>query len=78
MERRSDPVLCVFDKKTKLYDKPFSIRHVGEAVREFETLKTQKDNKIGMNPDDFELHHIGQFQFEIGTLVPNDQNIPVA
>lgn len=52
------PICAVFDKKTGLYDNPFTVRHVGEAVREFDTVRKMPETKFGKNPEDFDLMHI--------------------
>lgn len=61
-------ILAVRDRKTALFDQPFAIRHVNEAIREFTIIAKNKDTKWGKNPEDFELVQIGTFDDETGTL----------
>lgn len=60
------PICAVFDKKTGLYDNPFTVRHVGEAVREWDIVTKNKDTKYGKNPEDFDLMEIGSFDYTKG------------
>lgn len=60
------PICSVYDKLTNLYELPFVARHTGEAIREFADVKKQEGNKFSKNPDDFQLRHLGYFDFETG------------
>lgn len=61
-------ICAVFDKKTGLYDRPFPVRHVGEAVREWDIVRKNPETKFGKNPEDFDLMHIGTFHETKGTF----------
>jgi len=61
-------ICAVYDRKTKLFDQPFSIRHVAEAIREFTIISKNKETKWGKNPEDFDLLQIGTYDDETGTL----------
>lgn len=38
-------LIAVYDKKTALFDNPFTVRHVGDAIREWDIVrKIQKLN----------------------------------
>lgn len=63
-------VVAIFDKKTGLYGSPALVVHVGEGVREFDTLKNEPGSKINKNPEDFDLHHIGMWDARKGVLEP--------
>lgn len=62
------PMIAVFDKKTSLYDSPMLSRHTGESIREFERISKDPATKFGQHQGDFELHQIGTFDEETGTL----------
>lgn len=62
------PIVSVFDKKTGLFSNPFSVRHIGEAVREWDIVRKDTDTKIGKNPEDFDLRQIGYFDEQTGEL----------
>lgn len=54
-------VVSVFDKKTGLYGNPFIVRHVGEAIREWDVVRKNPETKYGKNPEDFDLMEIGSY-----------------
>lgn len=59
-------VIAVYDKKTALYDAPFSVRHIGEAIREWETITKDPKTKFGKNPEDFDLFQISEYDDTTG------------
>lgn len=59
-------VCCIYDKKTALYGPPAVVVHVGEAVREFDSLRKENGTKINRNPEDYELHHLGLWDSSTG------------
>lgn len=61
-------MIAVFDKKTALFDNPFSVRHVGDAIRQWDVVRKDTENKFGKNPEDFDLFQIGEYDDETGTL----------
>lgn len=63
-------ILAPFDKKTALYDRPFLVRHTGEAIREWEIVCKDQQTKYGKNPEDFDLYLVGQFDDESGEVIP--------
>lgn len=64
----TQPIITIFDKKTGLYDRPISVNHVGEAIREFDNLIKQPGNKYSMNPEDFSVFQIATYEVETGTI----------
>ncbi|QXP08156.1 MAG: hypothetical protein [Arizlama microvirus] len=72
---RLTPVIAVFDKKTGLFDPPFTVRHNGEAVREFGIVKKNPETKFGKNPEDFELFQIGNYNDTLGTFENLTQHV---
>lgn len=65
-----NPVCAVYDKKTGLFDQIFTVRHIGEAVREWDIVRKNKDTKFGKNPEDFDLFQIGVYNDELGEVEP--------
>lgn len=61
-------MVAVFDKKTALYDPPFSVRHTGDAIRQWDIVRADKETKFGKNPEDFDLFEIGTYDDESGKL----------
>lgn len=64
------PVVAVFDKKLALYEMPFTVRHIGEAVREFSDLKKNPETRFGKHPEDFDLFQIAKYSEVTGTFEP--------
>lgn len=62
------PLVSIFDKKTGLYEQVFAVRHVGEAIREFEILKKNLETKYGKNPEDFDLYQLGIYDYTTGDV----------
>ncbi|AZL82667.1 nonstructural protein [Apis mellifera associated microvirus 60] len=63
-------ILASYDKKTALYDRPFLVRHVNEALREWDIVCKDQQTKYGKNPEDFDLYLVGQFDDETGEVIP--------
>lgn len=61
-------VCAVFDKKTATYDNIFNIRHPGEAIRQWDTLRKNPETKFGKNPEDFDLMQIAWYDDSTGTI----------
>lgn len=62
------PIIAVYDKKTGLFENPFVVRHNGEAIREWDHVRQDKNTKFGKNPEDFDLFQIGVYEPETGNL----------
>lgn len=63
-------ILAPYDKKTGLYDRPFMVRHINEALREWEIVCKDTQTKYGKNPEDFDLYLVGEFDDESGECIP--------
>ncbi|AZL82940.1 hypothetical protein [Apis mellifera associated microvirus 61] len=61
--------VSVFDKKTGLYSDPFFVRHLGDALRQWDIVRKNPDTKYGKNPEDFDLFTVGVFDDESGELI---------
>lgn len=59
-------VLAVYDKKTGLFGQPFTVRHNGEAIREWDIVRKDSNTKFGKNPEDFDLYQVGNYYEETG------------
>lgn len=68
------PICAVFDKKSGLFDSPFAVRHVAEAVRQWDIVRKNPENKYGSHPEDFDLVQIGTYTestAELKTISPH-------
>jgi len=62
------PVIAIYDRKTALFDTPIMVRHVGTAIREFETLKSKPETKYGLNPEDYQMFQVALYDDETGAF----------
>lgn len=65
-------VVVVFDKKTALYENPSTVRHLGEAIRQWDFIRKDKENphnRIAKNPEDFDLYHIADYDDETAKFI---------
>lgn len=54
-------VFSVYDVKSEVYGRPFCAVAVGEALRAFKDLASDKNTTVGRYPDDFKLCQVGEF-----------------
>lgn len=71
--------LCaVYDRKTGLFDKPFAVRHNGDAIRDWDIVTKNRETRYGAHPSDFDLMCIGSFDDETGLLEKFQPHIHLA
>lgn len=68
-------ILAVYDKKTCTYDQPFTVRHLGDAIREWDVVRKNEQTKFGKHPEDFDLFQIGLFDDETAVLTEKKEHI---
>lgn len=67
-------IFAIWDKKAEAFvNEPFYARSKGIAIRAFRDLANSKDNDIGKHPEDYGLHHIGDFNHNNGTILSADE-----
>lgn len=60
----------VYDSKAKAFSAPFFAQNNDIAKRSFTQLANEKGtNNVSRFPEDFSLHHIGEFDDSTGKLV---------
>jgi len=64
-------VIAVYDKKIGLFDPPFTVRHPGEAIREWDIIIKNPETKFGKNPEDFDLFQVGTYDENTGSTTNN-------
>lgn len=64
------PMIAVRDLKTGLFDRPFTVRHTAEAIREWDIVRKDPQTKFGKNPADFDLFHIADYEDATGHISP--------
>lgn len=65
-------IFSVYDKKARIYDRPFSVPSDAHAARSFqqEVNRADENNMLYQYPDDYTLYHIGDFDTEVGKITP--------
>ena len=71
-------LIAVYDKKTGLFDKPFAVRHNGEAIREWDIVTKDGQTKFGKNPEDFDLYQIANYNDETGAITMCQPHVHLA
>ena len=62
-------IYSIYDSKSKAFSQPFSSANDQVAIRQFTTLASEQGNNVNKFPEDFSLHHIGEFDDSTGMLV---------
>ncbi|WNK13764.1 MAG: nonstructural protein [Microvirus sp.] len=61
-------IVALWDNAVEAFGTPFFVPHIGSAVRSFTDEVRNPDSQINKHPDDYELHHIGEFDPSTGDL----------
>lgn len=67
----------ILDTKADTFNTPFFMKTTGEAVRAFADLANDNQSMINKHPDDFRLFYVGDFDQELGRLVPLEKAQPL-
>lgn len=59
-------VVACYDKKARAFTKPFYVGHTDLALRAFAHAANTPGEEVNHHPEDFSLHHLGQFDDETG------------
>ena len=54
-------LFAVYDSKAEIYEKPFHMQTVGQALRGFTDVINDKETPLGQHPEDYTLFHIGDY-----------------
>ncbi len=65
-------IFCVRDMVADRYMEPFCALNVGSAIRGFLDICAEDAHPFNKHPHDYCLYHIGNFDGELGVLVPCD------
>lgn len=61
-------MFSVFDRKVAAYTFPFTARSYGEAERMIENTRRDPTTSLGMNPSDYVVYFLGEFNEDDGTF----------
>lgn len=61
---------ALYDSKARCFSQPFQAANTEVALRMFASTAADSQTNIHKFPTDFSLFHIGEFDDEIGVLIP--------
>lgn len=61
---------CVYDNKALAFLPPFFVHNELVAMRSFADVANDKTHAFGLNPTDYTLFRVGDFNDELGELTP--------
>lgn len=61
---------AIYDEKSKIYNKPFSMINEAVAIRAVKDLTLDKNTEVGRHPYDFSLWELGTYDDETAHFVP--------
>lgn len=70
-------VYAIYDSKSKTFGQPFFSNTNGTAQRDFTNLVNDRQTQVNKYPDDFTLHHIGEYDDALGLVSPPDTGAPI-
>ena len=70
-------VFTIFDVKAEAYLPPFFMHAKGLAERAFINMAKDPSNQIGLNPEDYTLFEIAEFDDSNATLVMLPAKVPL-
>jgi len=69
---------AIHDSKVNAYDKPWTCRSRGEAIRSFADLINSKDNNmVAKHPEDYTLFEVADYNVETGVILPHPAHVSV-
>ena len=60
----------IYDRKTLAYHTPFFSVTDGAAIRSFTDLANDSNTNIGRHPADYVLFCVGEYEDQVGALIP--------
>lgn len=67
-------IFAIKDVAIAAFNRPFFVRHAGEAIRSFgdEVNRSDQQNPLYGHPKDYELWCLGEFDDEVGVFTGSD------
>lgn len=59
---------AIYDSVAKVFSQPFTAANNAVATRMFSNTASDPSTNIFKNPTDYSLHHIGEYDDEVGVL----------
>lgn len=68
-------VISIHDTKTGLWHSPFVVRHIGEAIRDYDAVKKDPQTRYGANPADYEMFKVADYDDQTGEITKLEKYI---
>lgn len=68
----------IYDCKSESYSPPMLHLAVGDALRAFTQAANAQDNQIGLNPEDFSIFEIGEYDERTGIFTSYENRTHIA
>lgn len=68
-------LLSIYDVRAELYAPPFTVKSVGEGLRAFSDLCSDKSTMPGRHPGDFKLMRLGEFDDLTGNIISDERPV---
>lgn len=70
-------IFAVYDKKAVAYNLPIFFHQKGQALRAFTDAVTDEQSPFHKHPEDYCLHHLGEFSDQTGIISPLTNPVPL-
>lgn len=70
-------IFAVYDKKAVAYNLPLFFHQKGQALRAFSDAVTDPQSPFFKHPEDYALHHLGEFSDLTGIIKPLPNPVPL-
>lgn len=64
-------MFCIYDSKIEAYNRPFTARSKGEAIRSLITEASNSESPLAKHAADYTLFEIGEFNDDNGIITPS-------
>lgn len=66
-------IVAILDRGIDAYQRPFTVRAQGEAIRWFQDEINNRENPMNKHPEDYDLYELGVWDDHTGKLTPHDE-----
>jgi len=74
----TEKVFCIYDAKTKIFDRPIHFKTTPQALRAFQNTCKEEESALAKNPEDFSFFELGSYNPSSGTYQNHTAPISLA
>lgn len=71
-------LFCIYDSATGAFMRPFAAQAKQQAIRAFADQVNDPQTPVHAHPEDYALFHVGVFDPQDGSLIPEDPPMRLA